>query len=97
MGRSKTRLDERMKLRPETYVQNGSVAVSAARREQIVIVGLAVRLSVAFEKVDRSQLLAAVHAHKVFRMPRPAQSRDDLPSKKRNVSMAAGDAMEPVN
>lgn len=54
------------------YVQYGSVAVCASGREQIVIVWFAVRASVAFEEIAGAQLLGAVGASEVLRMPRLA-------------------------
>lgn len=43
-----------------------------------MIVSLAVRRSVALEEVPRAQLLIAVIASEVFRVPCLAQSRDHL-------------------
>ena len=60
------------------YVENRSVAVRAARREQVMIVRLAVRLAVALEKVLGAELVAAVEADKVLRVPRPAEGRHHL-------------------
>lgn len=60
------------------YVQYGSVAVRASGREQVVVVRLAVRPSFALEEVARAQLLVAVVADKVLRVPRLAQSRNHL-------------------
>lgn len=61
-----------------THVQNGSVAVAAAWREQVVVVLLAVRLAVALKEVSGADLLLAVSAHKVFGVPRPAHGRHHL-------------------
>lgn len=55
------------------YVENRPVAVSAAGREQVVIVRLAVGMTLPLEEVTRAQLLVAVSAREVFRMPRLAQ------------------------
>lgn len=59
-------------------VQNGAVAVGAARAEQIVVVRLAVREAVALEEIAGAQLLAAVVAREVLRMPCLAQGCDHL-------------------
>jgi hypothetical protein len=60
------------------YVKNRAVAVGAARREEIVIIRLAIRGAVALEKVASAQFLVAVFAGKVLRVPCLAQSGDDL-------------------
>ena len=44
----------------------------------MVVVGLAVRLPVPLEEVPGAELLAAVGAHEVVRMPRPSQRRHHL-------------------
>lgn len=62
----------------ETYVQDRAVAVSASRAEEVVVVGLAVGLSIALEEVPRAQLLGAVGAREVLRMPGFAQGSNDL-------------------
>lgn len=51
------------------FVQDGSVAVSTSRREQIVVVGLAVRPALTLEEVLGAQLLVAMRACEVFRVP----------------------------
>lgn len=56
------------------YIENGPVAVSATRREQIVIIRLAVGMTLPLEEVARAELLVAVGAREVFRMPRFTQS-----------------------
>lgn len=61
-----------------THVQNGSVAVVAAWREQVVVVLLAVRLAVALKEVSGADLLLTVSAHKVFGVPRPAHGGHHL-------------------
>lgn len=60
------------------FVENGAVAVGATGREKIVIVGLAVGLTLPLEEVPRSQLLVAVGAREVFRVPRFSQGGDHL-------------------
>lgn len=60
------------------YIQDGSVAVRASGTEQVVIIGLAVRVSVPLEEVPRTQLLVAVIASKVLRMPSFSKSRNHL-------------------
>lgn len=61
-----------------TDVQNGSVAVGASRREQVVIVRLAVWPAVALEEIPCAELLVTMCAGEVFRMPCLAQRGDDL-------------------
>lgn len=61
-----------------THVQNGSVAVVAAWREQVVVVLLAVRLAVALKEVSGADLLLTVSAHKVFGVPRAAHGGHHL-------------------
>lgn len=61
-----------------TYVQDRPVAVGTPGAEQIVVVGLAVRLSIPLEEVPRAQLLGAVRAGKVLRVPGLSQRGDDL-------------------
>lgn len=60
------------------YIQNRPVAVRAPRTKQVVVVRLAVRIAVPLEEVARAQLLRAVVARKVLRMPGLAQGRNDL-------------------
>lgn len=64
--------------RPSAYIKNGSIAVSAAGREQIVIIRLAIRMALSFKEVSRAQLLVAVGAREVFRMPCLTQGRYHL-------------------
>lgn len=66
--------------RRDAFIQNGSIAVRAPRAEQIVIIRLTVGISIALEEVPRAQLLVAVIARKVLRMPGLAQRRNDLPN-----------------
>jgi hypothetical protein len=47
-----------------------------------MIIGFAVWLAVAFEKILSAQFLAAMGADKVLRMPRPSQCRNHLEKKK---------------
>jgi hypothetical protein len=61
-----------------SYVENGPVAVGAARRKQIVVVGLAVGRAVALKEVARAQLGVALLASEVLRVPGLAQRRDHL-------------------
>lgn len=56
--------------RSVAHIQNRSIAVSTPRREQIVIIGLTIRTTVALEEVPRSELLGAVSAGEMLRMPR---------------------------
>lgn len=64
--------------RRELYIQNRTVAVGASRTEQVVVVRLAVWIAVALEEVPRAELLVAVVARKVLRMPCLAQGCDHL-------------------
>lgn len=74
---------------PPPYIQNSSVAISAPRTKQVVVVLLTVRLSVPLEEVLRAQLLVAVAASKVLRVPRLAQCRDHLTHNRLLASVAA--------
>lgn len=67
-----------MTIKSWTYIENRSVAISATRREEVMIIGFTIRLAVALEKILRAQLLTTVRADKVLRMPRPSQSRHHL-------------------
>jgi hypothetical protein len=69
-----------------SYVENGPVAVGAARRKQIVVVGLAVGRAVALKEVARAQLRVALLASEVLRVPGLAQRRDHLACR-RNLSI----------
>lgn len=53
----------------DAFIQNGTVAVGTSRAKQIVVVRLAIRVSVAFEEVARSQFLIAMITCEMFRMP----------------------------
>lgn len=64
--------------RRHAFIEYGSIAVGATGREQVMIVGLAVGISVALKEVARAQLLGAVRAGEVLRMPRLAQGGDHL-------------------
>lgn len=60
------------------YIENGTVAVGASRREQVVVVGLAVRMALPLEEVAGTKFLVAVGAGEVLRVPGLAQGRDHL-------------------
>lgn len=62
----------------ETNVEDRSVAVSASGREQVVVVRLAVGPAVALEEIPGAELLVAVSAGEVLRVPRATQRGDDL-------------------
>lgn len=64
--------------RGDTFIQNRSIAVRAPWAEQIVIIGLTVRVAVALEEVPRAKLLVAVATGKVFRVPRFPEGRYHL-------------------
>jgi len=78
LGAEKVFRVPRLLQRRHAFVQYGPVAVRASGREQVVIVWFAVRPSVAFEEIPRAQLLRAVRARKVLRVPRLAQRRYHL-------------------
>lgn len=61
-----------------TDIQDRSVAVGASGREQVVIVRLAVWPAVALEEIPCTELLVAMCAGEVLRMPCLAQRGDDL-------------------
>lgn len=60
------------------YIQDWTVAVSTSRAEKVVVISLAVGCSVAFEEVPRAQLLIAMVARKVLRVPCLSKRRDHL-------------------
>jgi len=60
------------------FIEDGSVTVGTPGGEEVVVVGLTVRMSVPFEEVPRAQLLLTVGADKVFRVPRLAEGCDHL-------------------
>lgn len=53
----------------DTFIQDGSIAVSASGTEEVVVVDLTVRLALSFEEVPGAQLLRAVVAGEVLRVP----------------------------
>ena len=63
---------------PGTHIQNGPVAVVAARREEVVIVLFTVGLSIPLEEVPGADLLLAVGADEVLRVPGPPHGRHHL-------------------
>lgn len=62
-----------------TYIQNGAIAVRAPGTKQVVVVRLAVGLPIPFEEVPRAQLLGAMGAGEVLRVPGLAQCGYNLP------------------
>lgn len=64
--------------RLRTYVEDGPVAVSAARREDVVVVCLAVGLIVPLKEVLGAQFLVAVGAREVLGVPCAPQGRHHL-------------------
>ena len=52
--------------------------MGAAGREEVLVVGLAVRVAVALKEVTGAQLVRAVNAREVLRVPDLTQSRDHL-------------------
>lgn len=60
------------------FVENGTVAVSATRRKEIVIIGFAVGVSLSLEEIPRAQFLIAMSTREVFRVPGLTQGRDHL-------------------
>ena len=73
----------------DTYIQDRTVTVSTSGTEQVVVVRFAVRLPIPFEEVARPQLLGAVGAREVLRMPRLSQGGDDLPHDRLLAGVAA--------
>lgn len=61
-----------------THIQDGTVAVVAARREEVVIVLFTVGLSISLEEVPGSDLLLAMGADEVLRVPRLSHGSHDL-------------------
>lgn len=61
-----------------THVQDGSSAVSTARGEKVVVVLGAVGQATALEEGAAANLLFAVSADEVLRVPRLPQSMDRL-------------------
>lgn len=68
----------RLVQRRHAFVKDGTVAVRTARREEVVVVWLTVRLAVPLEEVAGTKLLVAVRAGEVLRVPRPSQGCDYL-------------------
>lgn len=64
--------------RCNTYIQDWTVTVSTSGTEQVMVVRFAVRFSIPFKEVTRSQLLGTVGTREVLRMPRLSQGGDDL-------------------
>ncbi|KYM76551.1 hypothetical protein ALC53_12994 [Atta colombica] len=62
------------------YIKNRPIAISATRREQVMIIRFAVRMTLPLEEVPCTQLLVAVSTCEVFWMPRLAQCRYHLRS-----------------
>lgn len=60
------------------HLSNRTLAVSAARGEEVLVVFLTVRLAVSLKETTCAQFLAACCAHKVFWMPHLTQSCDHL-------------------
>lgn len=54
----------------EPYIQNGTVTVGTTWAEQVMVIRFAVWMTVTFKEVACAQLLAAVAASEMFRMPR---------------------------
>jgi uncharacterized DUF497 family protein len=72
-----------------SHIEDRSIAIGTTRREQIMIVGFTIRTSVALEEVPRAELLRAMGAREVLRMPRPSERRDDLTDDRLVASAAA--------
>jgi hypothetical protein len=80
----------------KSYVQNGPIAVSAPRAKQVVVVSFAVWCTIALEEVSRAQLLVAVIAREMLRVPGFSQRRDNL-SDNRLVAGAAAALLHSVD
>lgn len=61
-----------------TNIENGAVAIGTSRRKEVMIVRFAVRPAVALEEVPGAELLVAVSAGEVLRVPGAAQRGDHL-------------------
>ena len=82
----------------DALVLDGSVAVGAARREEVVVVVLAVRAGGALEEVAVAQFLAAMSAEEVLGVPHLPQrdhhlSHDGLPT---GGAVALGDGADAM-
>jgi len=75
--------------RCHAFIENRSVAIGATGREEIVVVGLAVGMSLALEEIASSQFLIAVGASEVLGVPRLAEGGDDLADDRLLASVAA--------
>lgn len=75
--------------RRDALVQNGAIAVGTSWTKQIVVIGLAVGEAIALEEVAGSELLAAVVASEVLRMPGLAQGGDHLADNRLLAGIAA--------
>lgn len=60
------------------HLSNRTLAVTAARGEEVLVVFLTVRPAVSLKEATCAQFLAACRAHKVFWMPHLTQSCDHL-------------------
>lgn len=78
------------------YIQDWTVAVSTSRAEEVVVISLAVGCSVAFEEVPRAQLLIAMVARKVLRVPCLSKRRDHL-TNDRLVACIAASLLHRIN
>lgn len=83
--------------RLHTYIQDGSAAVEAARREELLVVVLAVRQTVTLKEVPGADVLLAVAAHKVFWVPGLAQGRHHLHTHTQWVRRQGGGALPPAS
>lgn len=61
-----------------THIQDGSIAVTAAWTEEVVIISLTIWISIALKEIPRAELLVAVIACKMLRMELLAERCDDL-------------------
>lgn len=72
-----------------TFIQDRPITVGTAGTEEVVVVRLAVRVAIALEEVPRAELLVAVVAREVFRVPGLAERRDDLADDRLVAGVAA--------
>lgn len=67
-------------------MQNGPLAVSTSRREELMVVLVTVWLSISLKEACGAQLHLTYRTHKVFRMPRLTQRCDNLKNREREIN-----------
>lgn len=66
-----------------SHLHNWPLAVATTRREELVIVLIAVRPSISLKEACGAQLYFTRHTHKVFRVPHLTQCCDHLETRKK--------------